>query len=224
MTSATRLLMMAGMATFSLAATRAPAAAQVKNVHRTTGQPTILTVYNTRDVPVMVYLDRGQIETRLGSVGAHTETPLQLPSSMEDGEEIDVLVHPKGDIDLATGELPVTRGENLGIYVPTNDVGYIPPPPPRTIPNPGKETTTVTVQNNRAVPVTVYIDHGEFDTRIGEIPANQQSTLGIPEWVVRRQTTAQFILTPRGQVELASPFLDLGKGSHLFVEVPVFGK
>jgi len=185
--------------------------------------PTTLTVDNARDVPVIVYLERGSFDTRLGTVPAHGRETLNLPRTLEEGEQIQVFVHPEGGIDLASDDLTVKVGGNLVIFVPTNDVGYVAPPPAPEIPNPGEGTTTVTVQNNRAVPVTVYVERGEFDTRIGTVPANQESTLLVPEWLATERPSAEIFVHPEGEADLQSWSLELKPGAHLFVKVPVHG-
>jgi hypothetical protein len=209
---------LAGGAALMALASFGSAAAQQMNHNAPT-----LTVDNARDVPVTVYLDRGIFDTRLGTVPAHEVEKLNLPGSLEDGEDIQVFVHPEGGLDLATQDLQVRMGQNLDIYVPNNDVGYVPPPPAPTIPNPGEGTTTVTVQNNRDVPVTVFIEHGEFDTRIGTVPADKEITLLIPEWIVQQQSTAEIFVHPEGEGDLGSWSLELSKGAHLLVKVPVYG-
>lgn len=185
--------------------------------------PTTLTVDNTRDVPVTVYLERGLFDIRLGRVPAHGREKLMLPQTVEDGEQIQVVVHPEGGSDLASDELSVKLGKNMEILVPTNDVGFVPPPPPVKIPNPGEGTTTVTVQNNRSVPVTVFVEHGDFDTRIGTVPANREETLLVPEWLAKEKPSAEIFVHPEGGADLESWILDLKPGAHLFVKVPVYG-
>ncbi len=68
------------------------------------------------------------------------------------------------------------RGKNFDVLVPTNDDGYVAPPPRERIPNPGPGTTTVTVKNERDQPVVVFVERGDFDTRIGTVPPNHEST------------------------------------------------
>jgi hypothetical protein len=211
------LTIAAGAALMAVASFGSAAAQQMDN-HATT-----VTVDNSRDVPVVVYLDRGPFDTRLGTVPPHEIRKLQLPESLAEGEEIQVFVHPEKGVDLSTQDLTVKIGENLDIYVPENDVGYIPPPPPRTIPNPGEGTTTVTVQNNRAVPVTVFLETGRFDTRIGTVPADKELTLMVPEWVVRAKPTVEIFVHPEGEADLSSSTFDLSSGAHLFVKVPATG-
>jgi len=212
-------LLMAGGVAMAALASFGSAAAQQQHP-----SPTTLTVDNARDVPVVVYLERGSFDIRLGTVPAHRKETLTLPRTMENGEQIQVFAHPEGGSDLATEELTVQVGGNLTIYVPTNNVGYVPPPPPRTIPNPGEGTTTVTVQNNRAVPVTVFVERGDFDTRIGTVPPNQELTLLVPEWLAREKPSAEIFVHPEGEVDLESWILDLSPGAHLFVKVPVNGR
>jgi hypothetical protein len=193
-----------------------PAAAQAKSTPLTT-----LTVDNTRDVPVVVYLERGDFDMRLGTVNAHTTQSLNLPTTIEDGEEIQVFVHPEGGIDLATQELTVKRGGNLSVLVPTNETGYVPPEKREIAVTPDMGKTTLTVENDRKVPVTVFIQEGDFDTRIGTIPAQQEQTLTIPERLTREDPEAEVFVHPEGQGDLASWYLKLKSGSHLFVRVPV---
>jgi len=193
-----------------------PAAAQQGNQARTT-----LTVDNTRDVPVVVYLERGDFDLRLGTVNPHTNQVLDLPKTMQDGEEIQVFVHPEGGMDLATQDLTVTKGGNLTVLVPVNETGYVNPAPQVMAAEPGMAKTTLTVENERAVPVTVYIEEGEFDTRIGTVGAHQEVTLAVPERLTRESPEAEIFVHPEGQGDLASWFIQLKSGDHLFVKVPV---
>jgi hypothetical protein len=211
-------LWMAGGMALMLVASFGSAAAQQGHPNATT-----LTVDNTRNVPVVVYLQREFVDIRLGTVAPHGKQTLALPRTLEDGEQIQVFVHPEGGRDLATDELTVEIGNNLNVLVPENDVGYLPPPSPEKIPNPGTGTT-VTVQNNRAVPVTIYVERGDFDTRIGVVPANQERTLTIPDWLAREKPSAEIFVHPEGEADLESWFLDLAPGAHLFVKVPVEGR
>lgn len=183
-----------------------------------------VTVENTRAAPVMVYLERGMFDIRLGRVAPHSQQTLPLPSTLEDGEQIQIVMHPAGGVDLTTGDFSVKLGATIDVLVPANDVGYVAPPPPETIPNPGAGTTTITVQNNRAVPVTVFVERGDFDTRIGTVPANQELTLMVPEWLAREKPSAQIFVHPEGEGDLESWTLDLAPGAHLFVKVPTGGR
>ena len=134
-----------------------------------------------------------------------------------------MFVHPEGGEDLASQDVTVTRGEDIKIFVPTNDVGYVPPPPREEIANPGKGTTTVTVQNPRAVPVTVFVERGDFDARIGTVPADHEVTLRIPEYLTLDKPSIQIFVHPERGFDLASQAFDLKPDAHLLVKVPLDG-
>lgn len=202
-----------GMAAMAALVSPAGASAQEK--------PATVTVDNTRSVPVIVYLDRGPFDLRIGKVGPHAKATLALPGDLEEGETVQVFVHPEGGQDLASQDVTIREGQNVDVLVPTNDVGYVPPPPPETIPNPGPGTTTVTVQNPRNAPVTVFVEQGPFDTRIGTVPANQEKTLMIPAYLTRDNPGVEIFVHPEGGVDLASQYFDLTPGAHLLIKVPV---
>lgn len=182
--------------------------------------PPTVTVDNARSVPASVYLDQGPFDIRLGTVAPHAKATLTLPSWASE-RTVQVFVQPKGENDLESQDLNLSPGQNVDIYVPTNDVGYVPSPPPEVIPNPGLGTTTVTVQNRRAHEVSVFIEHGDEDIRIGRVPANQEVTLSVPEWLVRTPENVQVLLEPANGLDLTSEWFDLHKGAHLLVKVPV---
>lgn len=208
-------LMMAGGVMGMVLGSLGPVAAQ-QGGH----SPFTITVNNTRDVPAVVYLQRDVMETRLGTVPAHGTTTLNLPSYLPRGEEIRVFVHPEGGIDLSTGEEPLRVGETLNIVVPTNNTGYVRELPPEAIPNPGEEGTTVTVDNLRDAQVTVFLESGDFDYRIGTVPATEERTLHIPTPLVEQQGSVEIFVHPEGGFDLASELFQIKPGAHLFVRVP----
>jgi len=179
-----------------------------------------VTVDNTRPVPVVVYMDRGPFDTRLGTVAPHTKATLQLPRYLAEGETVQVFVHPEGGEDLASQDVTVNKGQNIDVLVPTNDAGYVPPPPPEKIPNPGPGITTVTVQNARNEAVTVFLEQGEFDTRIGTVAPNKEKTLTIPAFLTRDRPSVEIFVHPEGGLDLASQTFDLKPDAHLLVKVP----
>jgi len=218
MKTATRGVVMVAMAATLASVAFGPAAAQQRKEESTT-----ITVRNTRKEPVVVYLDRGEFDIRLGTVGAHGTRTLELPSFLREGENVMVFVHPEGGTDLATPAFTVNKGKNLDILVPTNDVGYIPRQSPELTPNPGKGTTTLTVENNRPVEVTVLIEGSRFDTRIGTVPPTQERTLDIPDWLAGERRTAEIFIHPEGGLDLSSQSFTLTPGSHLLLKVPLPG-
>jgi hypothetical protein len=104
------------------------AAAQDENAF-----PTTVTVQNNRPVPVVVYLDQGEFDIRLGTVPAQSIGMLNLPKYLDENASIDMIVHPEGGRDLSVGPFTLEVGKKLEILVPTNDNGYIFPPPNKTI-------------------------------------------------------------------------------------------
>lgn len=118
MENATGRMVMVTVAATLLALAAAPVAAQQERQESAT-----ITVRNTRKEPVVVYLDEGEFDIRLGTVGPRGIRTLELPSFLAEGEKVIVFVHPEGGTDLATPGFTVRKGENLDILVPRNDVG-----------------------------------------------------------------------------------------------------
>jgi hypothetical protein len=180
-----------------------------------------VTVTNTRSVPALVYLEGGLFDIRLGMVGAHSEEMLPLPVHLERGTVLKIFVHPEGSRDLATPDLTYAPGEDFRIYVPENDVGYVRPPPAEVIPNPGEGTTTITVKNSRSETVTLFVERGNFDVRLGTIPPNQEKTLIVPERLLEGHRSVELFVHPEHGLDLASEMFELEPGAHLLVKVPV---
>ncbi len=212
-------LMTTGAAALLAIASFGPASAQMGKATSPT-----LTVENNRPEPVTMYLEGGQYDTRLGVVPAHETETLGLPSSLEDGQEIQIFAHPEGGIDMASQDLIVDRKAEMMVLVPNNNVGYMGKTPEPEIPNPGKNTTTVTVENDRAVPVTIFVERGEFDTRIGTVAPNAETTLMVPDWIAKESDEAVLYAHPEGQDDLGTWRFEMSPGVHLFLKVPQYGK
>jgi hypothetical protein len=69
---------------------------------------------------VAVYLQRGFVDIRLGTVAAHGTETLALPRTLENGEQIQVFVHPEGGKDLESWVLDLAPGAHLFVKVPVN--------------------------------------------------------------------------------------------------------
>ncbi len=180
-------------------------------------------VDNTRAVPVTVYLDPDQDPSgavKLGTVAPHSEATLALPPYLLEGDEIGITVHPAHGQNLGVQDLTFQKGKSLDIYVPKTNDGYIPPPPPETIPNPGKGTTTLTVQNPGNRDLVVSMQHGPFDTRLGLAPADRETTLVIPPALTLGDPRIQVFLTPKDGLDLDTPVFTLDRDAHLLVKVP----
>lgn len=182
--------------------------------------PATVAVDNARPVPVVVYLERGPYDQRIGTVPAHTRRSLRLPIELLDGERIGITVHPEGGMDLTTpASLTVHRGRPLDVYVPTNDVGWV-PAESETIPNPGIEGPTLTVENASAHGVVVFVDKGEFDTRIGSVEAYQTRTLALPKSVTGGASQIAIFAHVEGGLDLGSTDFELQPNAHLLLKIP----
>jgi hypothetical protein len=83
---------------------------------------------------------------------------------------------------------------------------------------------SLTVQNDRKVPVTVYLEYGEFDRRLGIVPAMQMTTLALPTSAVRGRENIRLFVHPDGEGEdLASQEFELTPPARLALEVPPRG-
>jgi hypothetical protein len=206
---------MASGLVLAVLAVSCPAAAQDENTF-----PTTVTVYNHRPVPVVVYLDQGEFDTRLGTVPAESTEILDLPKYLEENASVDVVVHPERGRDLSAGPITLELGKKLEVLVPTNDNGYIAHPPPETTPNPSEGTTSVTVENPRDQQVTVFLEQGLFDVRVGVVPAHQEETLLIPPSLIASGKHVEIFLHPEGGRDLVNHIFELKPGGHLLIEVP----
>ena len=168
----------------------------------------------------MVYVERDFFDTRLGTVGPHTRQALALPPFVTVGSEVQVFVHPEGGTDMASTVFTEDPGNEMVIEVPASNEGYISPPAPETIPEAGVSGTTVTVQNPRTVPVTLFAEQGQFDLRIGTVPANSERTLPIPDRIADEGQIAELFIHPEGGVDLTSQIFDLSSGAHFLLKVP----
>ncbi len=82
------------------------------------------------------------------------------------------------------------------------------------------DEATLTVDNARDVPVTVFIKHGVIEARIGTVPAGQKVTLRFPEAVVNADRTITIFVHPEGGMDLASERMRVVRGQHLGWRVP----
>ena len=84
----------------------------------------------------------------------------------------------------------------------------------------GSGITTITVLNQRLQDVTVYIERGDTDLRLGKIPGGQEETLQVPSWMSRFAGEARVYIRPKDGIDLASDNFTLKPGAHLFVRIP----
>jgi len=82
----------------------------------------------------------------------------------------------------------------------------------------------VTVQNDRKVPVTIDLESGLFDRRLGVVPAHQTATLPLPAWAARGHATVQLVAHPEGEgADLATQELSLRPPARLGMLIPPSG-
>ena len=63
----------------------------------------------------------------------------------------------------------------------------------------GDTMNIVTVQNDRAKAVTVYMENGAFDRRIGVLPAGKVATLRLPAWAISGRNSLRLCARPDGE-------------------------
>jgi len=182
--------------------------------------PATITVQNDRPVPIDVYLQSGYFDTKIGSVAADGLTVLHIPRYL-DGTDAQIFVRPQIGLELETPEVALPTHGTLDILVPDNDVGYVVQPNQDAIPNPGVNTTTLTVRNPRDDAVKVVIERGDFDTTIGTVPADHVRTFDLPASLTREPQDVKIFVVPTDGLELMSQYFMLRPRAHLEVKVPL---
>lgn len=188
-----------------------------------------LTVQNNRDVPVTVYVegtmgDAGPLrEVRIGMVPPKDTRQIQIPEWAASENTVQAFLHVEGSGDLATEGFPVGPGVDIGTIVTTSDMGDI---QEMTRQMPQEGATTVRVQNNRMVPVTVLVRESRpalgptLDSRVGVVPAESTVEMALPEWVETIGEEVVFVLQPAGDADLTSQTVNLIDGSTPELLVP----
>ena len=59
----------------------------------------------------------------------------------------------------------------------------------------------ITVQNNRDEAVTIYLDDGPFELKLGTVEPMRMATLSLP-WTVRGKETIKLLIQPKGDIGL----------------------
>lgn len=99
----------------------------------------------------------------------------------------------------------------------------VPQPLPPTV-TADTAVNTLTVQNQRKVPVTIYLERGRFDRRLGIVPAYDTRTLPLPAWAVAGEASIRLVAHPAGEVaDLASQVFPLRAPARLGMVVPPHG-
>jgi hypothetical protein len=219
------------IATLALGLTTLAGVAQAQNAHRlprvvtTDTSADAVTVQNNRKVPVTIYMDYGQFDRRLGIVPALQTATLRLPAWAVKGHtRVQLFAHPEGEVsDLETQEFSLKPPGRIGMLVPSqSEMGWSPSDTMTAeIPPEELADATLTVDNPRAVPVTVFADQGPFDVRLGQVPAHSRMTLRFPKSVILPDNSIQVFVHPDGGLDLASEDLEVRRGEHLGLRVPL---
>lgn len=180
-----------------------------------------VTIDNNRPVPVVVYLERGEIDAKLGTVGADAEGVLSVPKYLDLDETARIVVHPQVGLDLRSPDITVPKQGTLKVLVPDNDTGYL-PQPKELMPGLNPDATTLTVENPRSDAVDVTIQYGQFDKRIGTVGPGQVHTFDLPQWLTHESTDVQLFLEPKTGLEMSSQDITLRPKAHLEVTVPQY--
>lgn len=179
-----------------------------------------ITVQNDRPVAIDVYLQNGYFDTKIGTVAPDRETALNVPKYLE-GQDVQIFVRPQIGLELETPDVVLPTHGTLDILVPNNDVGYVVQPKEDVIPNPGPNTTTLTVRNPRDQAVEVVIERGEFDTTLGTVEPDHSRTFDLPASLTREPQDVKIFMVPTEGLELSSQYFLLKPHAHLEVKVPL---
>ena len=82
---------------------------------------------------------------------------------------------------------------------------------------------SLTLQNDRTVPVTVYLEQGSFDQRLGTVPGDAIATLPLPKEIVWDGSAVQVYVHPKDGFGLATRDFTVRPGVHVAVLVPPSG-
>lgn len=183
-----------------------------------------LKVQNNRKVPVVVYLESGRFPRRLGTVSSGATQTLLLPRSTFEGlADVRLFVHPEGEAaDLTTQNFALPRAAQMSLVVPAfGDMAGSGIDTMSQVLSPSElSETTITVENSRNVPVTVFAKRLDIVTRLGVVAAGKRETLRFPASVVAGKNQLTLFVHPEGGRDLASETFSVKRGAHIGLRVP----
>jgi len=185
-----------------------------------------VTVQNDRKVPVEVFMDYGEFDRRLGTVGAMQTATLPLPTWATEGHEsIRLFAHPEGEADdLESRWFSLKPPARLALMIPPFGAAVATPKHEMKAVIPPEELAdaTLTVDNPRAEPVTIYAEREDMnmEVRLGQVPAHGRATLEFPKSVVYPDRSIQIVVHPEKGFDLESQTMQLKAGQHLGLRVP----
>jgi hypothetical protein len=184
-----------------------------------------VTVQNGRKAAVVLYLSSGKTDRRLGVIPALGVSTLPLPDWAVNGRaKVRFVAHvADGAMDLATDEITLQPPGRVGIIIPTAEGAPTADETMSVMISPEDlAEATITVENPRAVPVTVFASKGPFDIRLGQVAANSRATLRFPRSLVGSVGTLTLLVRPHAGLDFATNTLSVRAGEHLALRVPAF--
>ncbi len=208
-----------GLATFASVAsaqgtqppTRLPAARVIGDTMN------IVTVQNDRASAVTVYMENGAFDRRIGVVDAGKTATLPLPAWAVTGRRtLSLFARADGESgDLVTQSFELRGANRIGLLVPPSggiaDCDSL----PVTLTSEELASTTLTVENQRTKPMTVYAEQGTYSIRLGEVKPGDKTTLRFPASIVRKDNTIRVFVRPAGSIDLSTQALALKRGEHI---------
>lgn len=79
---------------------------------------TLVVVQNNRNVPVTLYVQNDETETRLATIAPLSNTTIRIPAYLTDQGEVSFFVHPQHELDEGTAPMEVRQGAHVGLIVP----------------------------------------------------------------------------------------------------------
>jgi hypothetical protein len=200
-----------------------PASVEAQSADTRDSTMATVEVQNNRTVPVTVFVDRGEFDVRLGTVAPLQTATLGIPKWLAtENSEVRIYLHPEGAFDLETQTFAVHPGTQIGLVVPLGNrtlaSNVSPEPMMAALPDGDADATTITVENPRNVPVTIYLERGDFDTRLGTVAAGSTTTLRLPP---TGGQAVEIFVHPEGGFDLCSSSFPVKHGDHLGLKVPL---
>ena len=194
---------------------------------------TTVTVQNERDDHVTVYIERVgnpvtanvlPMNAMIGEVAPATTGTFELPqwATEQPTGEVTFIIQVAGQGELEPVRFAAASGDDLGIIVVEQDDLMETLEAPTV--EPGE--ASVTVLNNRAVPVLVLVEH-TVDGRgapvhilIGTASPESDTTFPIPSPLVGEGDELRFVLHPVGGPDLPTQIMRLGDEARVEIIVP----
>lgn len=90
---------------------------------------------------------------------------------------------------------------------------------PAPAPEDSSSMTVVVVQNDRNVPVTVYVQSELGELKLGVVGPGADTTMRIADYLVT-EGDIRFFVQPKGQLEEGSALVDVERGQRVGLVIP----